>query len=47
MRAKRAKEKRAEIKEDEEKKARKQREGQNQRKRGIWQPTMKLKEDKN
>ena len=46
MRAKRAKKKRAEIKEDEEKKARKQREAQNQRKGGIGQPIMKLK-DKN
>ena len=47
MRVKRAKEKRAETKEDEEKKASKQREGQNQRKGGIGQPTMKLKKDKN
>ena len=47
MRAKRAKKKMAEINEDEEKKTRKQREGQNQRKGGIGQPTMKLKQNKN
>ena len=47
MRAKRAKEKKAEIKEDKEKKAIKQREGQNQRNGGIGQPTKKLKDGKN